>query len=94
MALEELLKTKALLVREKMRSDALGEAAIEAAAASGQKSIRNICAHISTDLYDQIEEACQFLDLTKRRFVEAALIEAVAKAESIIAEVKPFDLEA
>lgn len=46
--------------------------------------LRNICAFIQPGLFDQIEEICTMLDLSKREFVEMALIDLVAKAHSTI----------
>ena len=54
---------------------------------------RNICAHISPQLFEEIESICSQLSISKRRFVEGALIEALKNATVIISEVQPFDLE-
>jgi len=54
---------------------------------------RNMCAHISPQLYSEIENICESLDVSKRRFVEGALIDAVKRATAIVEEVKPFELE-
>lgn len=51
---------------------------------------RNICAIISTKLFDDVENCCKMLDLSKRKFVEMALIAAMDKAAVIIDEVDPF----
>lgn len=51
---------------------------------------RNICAHIPVPLFERVEQCCQTLELSKRRFVEMALIEALERAETIIAEIDPF----
>lgn len=54
---------------------------------------RNMCAHISVPLADEIDNLCGMLDISKRRFVEGALIDAVKRANGIISQVQPFDLE-
>jgi hypothetical protein len=46
--------------------------------------MRNVCALIAVPLFDRLEGACALLDLTKRQFIEAALIEALDKADKII----------
>lgn len=51
---------------------------------------RNICAAVSTQLFDQVEGACDMLGISKRKFVEGALIAAVDRASAIVAEVDPF----
>lgn len=55
---------------------------------------RNVCAHISIPLADELDALCDSLDISKRRFVEGALIAAVKRANAIVSQVKPFDLEA
>lgn len=54
------------------------------------EQMRNICATISTTLFNEVENCCSMLDLSKRRFVELALQDALAKAATIIDEVDPF----
>jgi len=53
--------------------------------------LRNICAFISPVLFDEIEGLCSTLSISKRRFVEMALIDLMAKANSIVEEVQPFE---
>jgi hypothetical protein len=53
--------------------------------------LRNICAFISPVLFDEIDGLCSTLTISKRRFVEMALIDLVAKANSIVEEVQPFE---
>jgi 3-methyladenine DNA glycosylase AlkD len=45
---------------------------------------------VSIDLFERVEECCKQLELSKRRFVEMALQEALRQAETIVAEVDPF----
>jgi hypothetical protein len=55
---------------------------------SGQFSdlphLKNVCAKVSTELSDQLEEVCSLLTISKRRFIEAALIEALKTARLIM----------
>lgn len=55
---------------------------------------RNVCAHISIPLADELDGLCNALDISKRRFVEGALIDAVKRANAIVSQVQPFDLVA
>lgn len=73
----------------------VGEALIAQAVAQNSDSLplKNICAHISQQLFERVEQCCNTLDISKRRFVEMALIEALDKAEAIVAEVDPFPAE-
>lgn len=46
--------------------------------------LKNVCAKVSQQLSDKIDEVCGLLGISKRRFLEAAFIEAVQKAEAIM----------
>lgn len=46
--------------------------------------LRNICAFIQPSLFEKIENLCSMLELSKRQFVEMALVDLVAKANSTI----------
>lgn len=51
-----------------------------------KKHFRNVCALISIPLFDRLENTCGFLDISKRQFIEAALIECLDKAESRVSQ--------
>lgn len=53
---------------------------------------RNVCAHVSIPLADELDSLCKSLDISKRRFIEGALIDAVKRANAIVSQVQPFDL--
>lgn len=46
--------------------------------------LRNICAFISPQLFEEINSLTNLLDLSKREFVEMALQDLVAKAHAVI----------
>jgi hypothetical protein len=46
--------------------------------------MRNVCALISVELFDRLENTCNLLELSKRQFIEASLIEALDRANQII----------
>ncbi len=50
----------------------------------GKVEFRNMCAKVSPQLYENLEQVCNLLDMTKRQFIEAAVVEAVSKAEELI----------
>lgn len=52
--------------------------------------LRNICALITPGLFSDVENLCNLLDLSKREFVEMALLEFVDKANAIVREVNPL----
>ena len=46
--------------------------------------LKNVCAKVIPELADEIDEICGLLDISKRAFIEAAFLEAVSKARSIM----------
>lgn len=46
--------------------------------------IKNVCAKLSVKLADELDSICAVLDVSKRRFIEAALLEAVHRAKRIM----------
>ena len=48
--------------------------------------MRNVCALISVPLFDRLEQLCGVLSISKREFIEAALIEALNQADKIVDE--------
>ena len=51
-----------------------------------QLQLKNLCAKVSKELSDEVDSMCAFLDISKRRFIEAAIIEALRQADEVIAE--------
>ena len=56
-------------------------------------AFRNVCAHVGIPLADEIDNLCKLLDISKRRFIEGALIDAVKRSNAIVSQVQPFELE-
>jgi len=52
----------------------------------GVFEIKNVCAKVSKELSDRIDNTVGFVDMRKRKFIEMALIQALDDAEAIIAE--------
>ncbi|MBS1196860.1 MAG: hypothetical protein H6R18_645 [Proteobacteria bacterium] len=46
--------------------------------------VKNVCAKVSVQLSDEIDNICSFLGISKRKFLEAAFIEAVDRANAIM----------
>lgn len=83
----QALKQKQLTTRG--MDDAIAEQILKHAPEVPEQT-RNICALISVKLFNDVENCCQMLDISKRRFVEMALVEALDKAAVIVDEVNPF----
>jgi len=59
---------------------------IDLAAFGGEAPpIKNVCAKVSVALSDRLDTTCSLLEISKRQFIEAALIDALAKADEIMA---------
>lgn len=56
-----------------------------------QARLKNVCAKLSVELSDKIDAVCGILDISKREFIEAALIQAVDQAEAVMESEGLFD---
>ena len=57
---------------------------------SGVK-LQNVCAKLAQPLVDRLDQALSVLDMTKRDFIELALIEALDKVDAILDETNAFE---
>ncbi|EKG3508766.1 hypothetical protein O2268_005470 [Salmonella enterica] len=57
----------------------------------GSPIFKNVCAKVPVDLSDKIDSLCGFLSISKRAFIEKALLDAVNLAENIIDEEQVYD---
>ena len=78
----QVLKQKAL----RTGRGALLERLIESGEveAHGALLLRQMCAKVSVELYQDLENTCSALDMTKREFIEAAVSDAIAQAHAVI----------
>lgn len=51
-----------------------------------QLPLKNVCAKLSVPLSDEIDRICGLLDVSKREFIQAALVDAIRKANEILEE--------
>ncbi len=58
---------------------------------TNKQDLRNICAFIHKDLFAQVEQVCSNLDLSKREFVEMAIIDFIEKADEIMERHNVFE---
>jgi hypothetical protein len=93
----ETLKLQALKLKQlNTRGTSLPGALLDEAIRQNPEiktQLRNICALISPELFDKVENLANVLDLSKREFVEMALIEFVQHSENVLAEIDPFSAE-
>ncbi|RYF39505.1 MAG: hypothetical protein EOO38_23190 [Cytophagaceae bacterium] len=58
---------------------------------TGNLPMKNVCAMIHQNLFDRLSDTCALLDISKRSFIEMALIEALNKADAIMESEKLED---
>jgi hypothetical protein len=90
MNFDDLIQYKALH-RQYTISGSLPDSLLDSVPAEDKKKhLRNVCALISVDLFDQLEHTCGILEITKRQFIEAALMECLTKAAPKVTETEEF----
>lgn len=82
MKLDEVLQLQVLKL--KAQQSGAGNKLTEALIERTEGDLRNMCAKVSPQLYSKLEEVCSLLDMTKRQFIEAAVNDAISKAEELI----------
>lgn len=82
MTLDELLQLQALRAKAGYDNPLLTDRLLEASDEGPQ--VRQMCAKVSPALIEELDQVCARLDLSKRRFIEAAVIEALARAREVI----------
>lgn len=87
--LDLLVTQRSLAVVAESGGDKIFDMVLDTAEAP---EIRNVCAKLSVQLADEIDSVCSVLDVSKRRFIEAALLEAVAKAKAIMDDEGVWDV--
>ena len=89
--LTELLMYKTLHVKQSFQgNDFILEHLMAQNPEEAEKSLqlKNVCAKISVQLADRLDGVCGLLDISKRRFIEAAIINALDEADRVTAELK------
>ena len=81
---ERFVTQKAMDFVTNVQIEKLTDYLIESGQADPQ--MKNLCTKVSIPLSDKIDNLCAILDISKRKFCEAAFIEAIEKAESIMRE--------
>ena len=72
-------------------SDFLLERAIEDDNTASDLKLKNVCAKLSVQLSDRIDNTVNILAISKRRFIEAAIIAALDEADRVMEEVNIFE---
>lgn len=56
-----------------------------------KKDFRNVCALIHVSQFEQLQNLCSLLDLSKREIISMALNDFIPKANAIVCDVNPFE---
>jgi alkylhydroperoxidase family enzyme len=80
-AVNALATEKALAFKRRLRGADLAN--LVAADERGRDMLKNVCAKVTPDLAEEIDQVCDLLDVNKREFLEAAFIDAVGRAKAI-----------
>lgn len=89
--LDLLLTERALRLIRSYGDGDLPDSILEQALNQSSPAIKNMCAKVSVQLVDRLDETCNLLDISKRKFIETAVIEALNKADQIISSEGVFD---
>lgn len=92
MNFDEVIRYKALALKATISNNNLNDM-FDHLLTDETPQTRNICAIVSTTLFNDVENVTNLLGISKRTFVEHALIEAVQKSQFIINEVNPMESE-
>ena len=84
------LSAKAQIEGTGFNSD-FAEGLIEKAAAASPAEFKTVCAPLSIPLFDRLSNTLSILEISKRSFIEAAIVEALNKADEIIKQVDVFE---
>lgn len=79
--LDEILTYRALAFKH--GHSVTTNSGIDFAIAQGSTETKNVCAHLSLPLVDRLENALGVLDMSKRAFIESAIIDALERFDSI-----------
>ena len=78
------LVTTSVLKRMEINGGHLIDSLLAKSEIADKLPLKNVCAKVSAELADEIDQICDFLDISKRSFIEGAFIDALRQAREII----------
>jgi hypothetical protein len=90
MKFEEVIQLQALKLKA-MNSYGSVPSSVVDDMAEASPQLRQMCAKVSPHLYDELENVCNLLDMSKRQFIEGAVADALARAKETIEKVGALD---
>lgn len=97
MNFDEKLQLKALELKQRLHGadGHLVDAVLASAPEESTKAlVRQVCFQLSVPLFAELEEVLGLLQMSKREFMNGAVLDALAKARCVLDQVKPFPEEA
>lgn len=95
MNFDQYIQFRALFFKASIEGNAFNSAHVEKAfreaAEKHPEELKNISGIISLSLSDRLDNVIGLLDISKRSFLELALINALDRAEEIIDSVNPWE---
>lgn len=91
--IDALVTEGALRFNSTRRNSDLAEAMMNDPDYADMLPVKNVCAKLSVQLSDEIDRVVGLLDVSKRLFIEAALVDALNEANRIIGEEIDLDDE-
>lgn len=83
------LGAKASVEGQSFNSEATEQMIEKAAAAS--PNFKTVCTPLSIPLFERLSNTLSTLDISKRKFIEAAIVEALNRVDEIMVEVDVFE---
>lgn len=95
MKFDQYIQYRALSRKAQVEGSSSNSAAIDALMEKelkhGAPHVKTVCAPITVQLFERMNETLGMLDISKRTFIEAAIIEALDKADAIMEQVNIFE---
>ena len=88
---KEFLQYRALDFKYSQQNIELTEHLLNRAEGADLIPLRNVCAKLSVELAEDIDGVCSTLGISKRLFIQNALIEACAQAKQALEDVNAFE---
>lgn len=94
MKFDELVRLKALQLKADNTGQTImemvGESQLALPEVQQELKLRQVCAMVSPAIFEKLEGLCSMLGVSKRQFITGALVDAMDRAEGIVADVDPF----
>jgi hypothetical protein len=90
---EEIFRLKSLQLKATHSGHSMShlvDKMVESPEVQENLKLRQVCAMVTPGLFEQVENTCNTLGLSKRELLTLALVDVIEKAETILAEVDPY----